>query len=217
MDTIFPRGERQSLIDTFLTMNSQLNLSAIRDAEGVYVKHILDSLELTKILDLTQYRSVCDVGTWWGFPLLALAKEVGSKIVGPTQFCGAGKWDSTRLVQTQFTGIDARRKKVDAVNTMIAELWLTNAKAIRSRIEDHHQIYDIVTARAVAYITELLPRCVPLCRVGGLICLYKQDIPEEYDVMMALLSKYKLQLKQKHFYRLFDGDVQRVIYVLEKK
>lgn len=53
--------ERQKLVDIFITMNSQLNLSAIRDAEGVYVKHILDSLELTKILDLTQYRSVCDV------------------------------------------------------------------------------------------------------------------------------------------------------------
>ncbi len=192
---------RQKLVDVFLSMNSQLNLSAIRDAEGVYVKHILDSLELTKILDLTQYRSVSDVGTGWGFPLLALAQEVDSK-----------QWDSF----TKFTGIDARRKKVDAVNTMIAELWLTNAKAIRSRIEDHHQTYDIVTARAVAYITELLPRCVPLCRIGWLICLYKQDLPEEYDVMMALLPKYKLQLKQKHLYHLFDGDVQRVIYMLER-
>lgn len=116
----------------------------------------------------------------------------------------------------QFTGIDARRKKVDAVNTMIAQLGLTNAKAIRSRIEDHHQTYDIVTARAVAYITELLPRCLPLCRVGGLICLYKQDLPEEYDAMMALLPKYKLKMHKKHLYRLFDGDVQRVIYMLER-
>lgn len=198
MHQIWIPPERQKLVDVFLTMNSQLNLSAIRDAEGVYVKHILDSLELTKILDLTQYTSVCDVWTGGGFPLLALAHQ-GSK-----------------TPNLQFTGIDARRKKVDAVNTMIAQLGLTNAKAIRSRIEDHHQTYDIVTARAVAYITELLPRCVPLCRVGGLICLYKQDLPEEYDAMMALLPKYKLTLKQKHLYRLFDGDVQRVIYVLER-
>lgn len=193
--------ERQKLVDIFLSMNSQLNLSAIRDAEWVYLKHILDSLELTKILDLTQYTSVCDVGTGWGFPLLALAQEVDSK-----------QWDSF----TKFTGIDARRKKVDAVNTMIAQLGLTNAKAIRSRIEDHHQTYDIVTARAVAYITELLPRCLPLCRVGGLICLYKQDLFEEYDVMITLLPKYKLKLHKKHLYCLFEGDVQRVIYVLEK-
>ncbi len=100
---------------------------------------------------------------------------------------------------------------------MIAELGLTNVKAIRSRIEDHHQTYDIVTARAVAYITELLPRCVPLCRVGGLICLYKQDLAEEYEAMMTLLLKYKLQLHKKHLYHLFDGDVQRVIYVLKRQ
>lgn len=198
MDHISLTSDWQKLIDIFLEMNSQLNLSAIRDAEGVYVKHILDSLELTKILDLTQYASVCDVGTGGGFPLLALAHQ------------------NSKVLNLQFTGIDARRKKIDAVNTMIAQLGLTNAKAIWSRIEDHHQSCDIVTARAVAYITELLPRCVPLCRVGGLICLYKQDLVEEYDAMMVLLPKYKLKLITKHLYRLFDGDVQRVIYVLER-
>jgi len=55
--------ERQEFIDLFLHINSQVNLSAIRDEEGVYVKHILDSLELTKILNLSQYTSLCDVGT----------------------------------------------------------------------------------------------------------------------------------------------------------
>ncbi len=66
---------RQKFIDIFLDMNSKLNLSSIRDAEGIYTKHILDSLEIIKILDLTKYSSVCDVGTGGGFPLLALAKE----------------------------------------------------------------------------------------------------------------------------------------------
>jgi 16S rRNA G527 N7-methylase RsmG len=33
-----------NLINLFLKLNSQLNLSAIRDFDGVYQKHILDSL-----------------------------------------------------------------------------------------------------------------------------------------------------------------------------
>ncbi len=37
---------RASLIATFLEYNSKLNLSAIRDEEGVRVKHIQDSLQL---------------------------------------------------------------------------------------------------------------------------------------------------------------------------
>ena len=45
-------AQRNQLIETFLHYNSQINLSAIRDPEGVYLKHILDSLELLKVLDL---------------------------------------------------------------------------------------------------------------------------------------------------------------------
>ncbi|MBU0626451.1 class I SAM-dependent methyltransferase [Patescibacteria group bacterium] len=72
---------RDKLIKIFLEKNSQINLSAIRDADGVLVKHIQDSLELDKVLQippkssLSQGRTftVCDVGTGGGFPLLPLA------------------------------------------------------------------------------------------------------------------------------------------------
>lgn len=37
---------REQLIQLFLAMNQKLNLSAIRDEEGVRVKHIQDSLML---------------------------------------------------------------------------------------------------------------------------------------------------------------------------
>lgn len=38
----------------------------------------------------------------------------------------------------------------------------------------------------------------------------------ERDIMLELLPKYKLTLKYEHLYTLFEGDIQRVIYVLEK-
>lgn len=65
--------QRQQLIDVFLEKNTHLNLSAIRDAEGVRNKHILDSLELTKIVNFPTGTSCLDVGTGGGFPLLPLA------------------------------------------------------------------------------------------------------------------------------------------------
>jgi 16S rRNA G527 N7-methylase RsmG len=52
-----------NLITSFLKLNSQLNLSAIRDPDGVYQKHILDSLELSKVFPLADNRKVCDIGT----------------------------------------------------------------------------------------------------------------------------------------------------------
>lgn len=56
-------GTWQKLIDVFLAKNSELNLSAIRDADGVFVKHIQDSLELLKVIDFVDNSLVVDVGT----------------------------------------------------------------------------------------------------------------------------------------------------------
>ena len=40
----------KDLVRVFIEKNSQLNLSAIRDAKWIKIKHINDSVELNKIL-----------------------------------------------------------------------------------------------------------------------------------------------------------------------
>ena len=55
--------QRSHLISIFLQKNSQINLSAIRDEEGVFVKHIQDSLELTTIFQFPNGAQVADIGT----------------------------------------------------------------------------------------------------------------------------------------------------------
>jgi 16S rRNA G527 N7-methylase RsmG len=65
----------------------------------------LDSLELTKILDLSDYTTLCDVGTGGGFPLLALSR-----------------YNQKNNYGIKLYGIDARRKKIDAINSMIQKL-----------------------------------------------------------------------------------------------
>jgi 16S rRNA G527 N7-methylase RsmG len=52
---------RKALIDQFVNINSHTNLSAIRDAEGIQIKHIQDSLEINKILKLKPKSTLCDV------------------------------------------------------------------------------------------------------------------------------------------------------------
>jgi 16S rRNA G527 N7-methylase RsmG len=49
------------LVETFIHRNSQINLSAIREAEDIYIKHILDSLELSKILTLEKNSTLLDL------------------------------------------------------------------------------------------------------------------------------------------------------------
>jgi len=56
------------MIDLFLHHNAQVNLSAIRDPEGVYLKHIFDSLELLNVPVMQDILmkpgvAIADVGT----------------------------------------------------------------------------------------------------------------------------------------------------------
>lgn len=66
--------------------------------------------------------------------------------------------------EVSFIGIDSVGKKVKAVNDMIAQLGLKNVKAIWLRAEDYMTKFDVVTARAVAYMDKLLPWIMHLVR-----------------------------------------------------
>ena len=188
-------SQRKSLIDQFIAINSHTNLSAIRDPEGIQVKHIQDSLEINKALVLKPGLTLCDVGTGGWFPLLPIA------ISNP---------------KVQCTGIDSTRKKVDAVNEMISNLKIENAKALRNRAEEYKEEYDYVTARAVSYIDKLLPQVHHLVKKWGRLILYKQYSPEESQDIVHFGKKYRLVVQKKHKYQLFDWDIPRIIYVLKK-
>lgn len=188
-------SKRKNLIDQFISINSHTNLSAIRDPEGIQVKHIQDSLEINKVLILKPGLSLCDVWTGGWFPLLPIA------INNP---------------ELQCTGIDSTRKKIDAINEMITNLKIPNAKAIWGRAEEHKEQYDYVTARAVGYIDKLLPRVNHLVKKWGRLILYKQYTPEEAQDIAHFGKRFRFVIQKKHKYKLFDWDIERIIYVLKK-
>jgi hypothetical protein len=66
----------KSLIKVFLEKNSQINLSAIRDEQGVYDKHIRDALEVSKVFDFQPGMQVCDVGTGWWISIVAIGNSI---------------------------------------------------------------------------------------------------------------------------------------------
>lgn len=188
-------GIREKLIDVFLAKNSELNLSAIRDADGVFVKHIQDSLELIKIMDFVDDSLVVDVWTGGWFPLLPLALS---------------------CPHVRFTGIDARRKKIEAINDILDTLHVSNAQAVWVRAEDYAlKKADIVTARAVAHVDTLMPWMLQVVKKWGKIVLYKEYKEEEKKSLDLWCTKKKLHIEKEHHYVLFDGDIDRVIYVLQ--
>lgn len=187
--------DRKPLINQFISINLHTNLSAIRDSEGIQIKHINDALEINKILTFKPNTTLCDVGTWGWFPLLPIAITNS---------------------ELQCTGIDSTKKKINAINEMTTNLNISNAKALRTRAEDHKKQYDYVTARAVSYIDKLLPQIHHLVKKGGRIILYKQFTSEESQDIIHFGKKYHFIVQKKHKYQLFDGDIQRIIYILKK-
>lgn len=141
--------------------------------------------------------TLCDVGTGWGFPLLPIA------ITHP---------------EIQCTGIDSTRKKIDAINEMITNLKIPNAKALRTRAEEYtpEEWFDYVTARAVSYIDKLLPQVHHLVKKGGRLILYKQFSAEECQDIIHFGKKYRFVVQKKHKYKLFEEDIERIIYILKK-
>lgn len=193
---ITSRSKRKSLIDEFVRRNSQINLSAIRHPEQIYIKHILDTIELNTLSELpTESLQMIDIGTGWGFPLLPLA------VTHPNWTC---------------VGLDTRKKKCKAVQAIADALDLANLTTIWSRIEHHQQQYDLLTARAVAYADQLIQRSLPLVKKGGLIAWYKQYTTQEDDLIFDLIRTYQLDLIELHHYHLPDDLTQRVIYLIKK-
>lgn len=130
--------------------NERMNLTGITDESEVYAKHFYDSLDPFLEMDMSEIKTVCDVGTGAGFPGMPLAiayPEIG------------------------FNLIDSLGKRIDFLNFCVKELGLANIKAIHVRAEtfavDKRESFDLVTSRAVARLHILAELCAPLTRVGG--------------------------------------------------
>ena len=189
--------KRDNLVYTFLEKNKQINLSAIRDEEWVMIKHIQDSLELDKIINWKEWMKIADIWTGGGFPLMPLA------ISHP---------------ECDFIWIDSVRKKTIAVWEILDELRVKNVEMIWSRIEGiKDQKFDLVTARAVAYSDKLLNWATPLVKNWWRIALMKQVNNEEKEILLDTAKKKNFVLEKEYNYKLFDWDIDRVIYIIRNK
>lgn len=155
--------------------NKKYNLTAIKNKEGVYLKHFYDSLTLSKIIKL-ENQSLCDIGTGAGFPGMVL------KIVYPN---------------LKVTLVDATEKKCKFLQLVIQELGLKNIEVIHARAEIYSKTvrekYDIVTSRAVAPLKHLLEYSIPLVKVGGNYIAMKSDIQKEIENIDIYYKKLKIE------------------------
>ena len=108
--------------------NAQINVISRKDMENLYVKHILHSLAIAKVIDFADGTKILDVGTGGGFPGVPLA------ILFP---------------KVDFLLVDSIGKKIKVVNEVSSAIELKNLRAQHKRAEQVVGQFDFVVSRAV--------------------------------------------------------------------
>ena len=144
------------LVDELLRWTKRRNLTAITDREEVLEKHLVDSLTLLPFA--RQASRLLDIGSGAGFPALPL------KIVCPA---------------LEVVSVDAVGKKIDFQKHVARKLGLPSFIGLHARIQDlqsednYRAGFDLVTARALTSLEDLVAMAEPFLAPGGRLVAMK--------------------------------------------
>ncbi|MDH7911476.1 16S rRNA (guanine(527)-N(7))-methyltransferase RsmG [Winogradskyella sp. SYSU M77433] len=121
------------LEDLYKDWNSKINVVSRKDIDELYLRHVLHSLGIAKVMRFTDGSSILDVGTGGGFPGVPLA------IMFPN---------------CKFHLVDSINKKLKVINAVAESIGLDNVKTTHSRVEALDETYDFIVSRAVTAMPE---------------------------------------------------------------
>lgn len=126
----------EMLKDVYEDWNAKINVISRKDIDDLYLKHVLHSLGIAKILSFKSGSKVMDVGTGGGFPGVPLA------IMFP---------------EVEFYLIDVIAKKIKVVNEVVNTIGIKNVKAEQKRAELVKEEFDFIVSRAVTNMNDFVP------------------------------------------------------------
>lgn len=173
--------------DELLEWNSRMNLTAIRDREGIRTKHFLDSLSCILAFRERPPERLIDIGTGAGFPGIPL------KIIFP---------------RMKLTLVESVGKKLEFCRHIVETLDLEDVTLLQARAEAlgqdraHRERYDWAVARAVANLPVLAEYLLPLVSLGGKMLAQKGE------------SAHAEAVAAEKAIRVLGGELQQIIPVL---
>lgn len=134
---ITPQQEEQFALlpSLYAEWNDKINVISRKDIENIFVKHILHSLAIAKVIRFRPQTQILDVGTGGGFPGIPLA------ILFP---------------ECSFHLVDSIGKKIKVVENIADSLQLKNVFAQQARAESLTKEYDFIVSRAVTQFSEFV-------------------------------------------------------------
>lgn len=174
--------------------NAKINVISRKDADQLYLRHVLHSLAIAKVCQFEKGARILDVGCGGGFPSIPLA------ILFP---------------EAQFTSADSIGKKIKVVEGVSSALGLKNITPHWGRVEELPHRYDYVISRAVTemprfvgWIWDKIERGQKGTLPNGILYLKGGDLAEE----LALTRKrWTLYAISDHFDEEFF-ETKKVVY-----
>lgn len=138
-----------------LAWNEAINLTAITDPAAIARLHVADSLAAVPLIATLRHATILDLGSGGGFPGLPLAAV---------------------LPDARVTLVESVGKKSAFLATAVTALGLAGRVSVVTRRAETLPAsrWDIVTARAVGSLAELVELSLPLLVVGGHLLAWKR-------------------------------------------
>ncbi|NSL52360.1 16S rRNA (guanine(527)-N(7))-methyltransferase RsmG [Calidifontibacillus erzurumensis] len=183
--------------------NEKMNLTAITDEPGVYLKHFYDSITAAFYFDFSKDYRLCDVGAGAGFPSIPL------KICFP---------------HLSVSIVDSLQKRISFLNELANKLQLENVSFYHDRAETFakdpkmRESFDVVMARAVARMSVLSELCLPLVKVGGyFIAMKGANFAEEMEAGKKAVDILGGTVLDIHHFQLPIENSERNIAIIKKE
>ena len=189
-----------------LEKNQVMNLTAIRDPEGVARMHFLDCAALLKYCDF-QGKTLIDVGTGAGFPGMVL------KILVPS---------------LEVTLLDSLNKRLDWLLETSGALSAGpygNVRTVHGRAEEFalekeglRDSFDFATARAVADLRVLCELCLPFVKVGGhFLAMKSTGSDQELDSAAHAIKALGGRVSSVEDYAIPGTEISHRLILIEKQ
>ncbi len=123
----------EALEGLYKDWNSKINVVSRKDIDELYLRHVLHSLGIAKVINFADNTSILDVGTGGGFPGVPLA------ILFPN---------------CNFHLVDSINKKLKVINGVCEAIELSNVRTTHSRVEAIDETFDFIVSRAVTAMPE---------------------------------------------------------------
>lgn len=145
--------ETEQLLERYVALlqkwNRAINLIGKSTEREIWDRHIADSLQLMPLIPKT-VKTAADFGSGAGLPGMVLA------IARP---------------EIHFSLVEQDQRKAAFLQEVVGQLGLTNVRVLATDINRTDETFDLITARALAPLSELCALAYPRLARGA-ICLF---------------------------------------------